>query len=113
MQVFNYLFGSLTRIYTTLQEVDDKLILYGFIGGFVLNLILAAQMVGSREIGSQIKAMCVRNQIVTIHRYTIGTVQQRRRMQERLERNQPKSPWAPAPEPRAKGRDPRPGAEDS
>ena len=45
MQVFNYLLGSLTRIYTTLQEVDDKLILYGFVGGFVLNVVLAAQMV--------------------------------------------------------------------
>lgn len=43
--VFNYLFGSLTRIYTTLQEVDDKLILYGFIAGFFLNAVLAAQMV--------------------------------------------------------------------
>ncbi|RAL65004.1 hypothetical protein DID88_001594 [Monilinia fructigena] len=29
--VFNYLAGSLSRIFTTLQEVDDKLILYGFI----------------------------------------------------------------------------------
>jgi len=28
-----------------LQEVDDKLILYGFIAGFTLNLILAAQTV--------------------------------------------------------------------
>ncbi|RMZ80677.1 hypothetical protein DV738_g2729, partial [Chaetothyriales sp. CBS 135597] len=27
--VFNYLFGSLSRIFTTLQEVDDNLILYG------------------------------------------------------------------------------------
>jgi len=42
--VFNYLFGSLTRIYTTLQEVDDKLILYGFVAGFILNAVLAAQM---------------------------------------------------------------------
>lgn len=42
--VFNYLFGSLIRIYTTLQEVDDKLILYGFVAGFVLNAILAAQV---------------------------------------------------------------------
>ncbi|KEZ42422.1 Polyketide synthase [Scedosporium apiospermum] len=42
--VFNYLLGSLTRIFTTLQEVDDKLILYGFIAGFVLNAVLAAQM---------------------------------------------------------------------
>lgn len=44
-QVFNYLFGSATRIFTTLQEVDDKLILYGFVAGFVLNAVLAAQMV--------------------------------------------------------------------
>jgi len=44
-QVFNYLIGSLSRIFTTLQEVDDKLILYGFIAGFALNAILAAQMV--------------------------------------------------------------------
>lgn len=44
-QVFNYLLGSLSRIFTTLQEVDDKLILYGFIAGFALNAILAAQMV--------------------------------------------------------------------
>ncbi|TKX21027.1 PQ loop repeat-containing protein 7 [Elsinoe australis] len=42
--VFNYLIGSLTRIFTTLQEVDDKLILYGFISGFLLNAVLAAQM---------------------------------------------------------------------
>ena len=45
LQVFNYLFGSLSRIYTTLQEVDDKIILYGFIAGFTLNAVLAAQMV--------------------------------------------------------------------
>ncbi|KAF4124945.1 hypothetical protein GMORB2_3784 [Geosmithia morbida] len=43
--IFNYLAGSLTRIFTTLQEVDDKLILYGFISGFALNLVLALQMV--------------------------------------------------------------------
>lgn len=43
--VFNYLAGSLSRIFTTLQEVDDKLILYGFIAGFALNAILALQMV--------------------------------------------------------------------
>merc|ERR1711939_305354 len=43
--VFNYLAGSLSRIFTTLQEVDDKLILYGFIAGFSLNAVLAAQMV--------------------------------------------------------------------
>ncbi|KAK8058786.1 monosaccharide-P-dolichol utilization protein [Apiospora phragmitis] len=43
--VFNYLAGSLSRIFTTLQEVDDKLILYGFIAGFALNCVLAAQMV--------------------------------------------------------------------
>lgn len=43
--VFNYLVGSLSRIFTTLQEVDDKLILYGFIVGFALNAVLAGQMV--------------------------------------------------------------------
>lgn len=44
-QVFNYLAGSLSRIFTTLQEVDDKLILYGFVSGFALNLVLALQMI--------------------------------------------------------------------
>ncbi|GAB0134038.1 hypothetical protein EsDP_00002424 [Epichloe bromicola] len=43
--VFNYLAGSLSRIFTTLQEVDDELILYGFISGFLLNAILALQMI--------------------------------------------------------------------
>ncbi|KAK2589421.1 hypothetical protein QQS21_012903 [Conoideocrella luteorostrata] len=43
--VFNYLAGSLSRIFTTLQEVDDKLILYGFISGFLLNAVLATQMI--------------------------------------------------------------------
>ncbi|PLN82952.1 putative monosaccharide-P-dolichol utilization protein [Aspergillus taichungensis] len=42
--VFNYLAGSLSRIFTTLQEVDDPIILYGFIAGFSLNLVLATQM---------------------------------------------------------------------
>lgn len=45
IQVFNYLAGSLSRIFTTIQEVDDPLILYGFVAGFVLNLVLATQMV--------------------------------------------------------------------
>lgn len=113
MQVFNYLFGSLTRIYTTLQEVDDRLILYGFVGGFVLNVVLAAQMVGFRESFDRIKPIRLWKQPLTIHRYTTGTVQQQHRMQERLARNRPASLWAPAPEPRQKARDPRPGAEDS
>ncbi|KAL5115937.1 hypothetical protein ACEQ8H_006159 [Pleosporales sp. CAS-2024a] len=43
--VVNYLLGSLTRIFTTLQEVDDPLILYGFVAGFALNLILFFQVV--------------------------------------------------------------------
>jgi mannose-P-dolichol utilization defect protein 1 len=41
----NYLLGSLSRIYTTLQEVNDPLILYGFIAGFALNLVLALQVI--------------------------------------------------------------------
>ncbi|KAG6097506.1 hypothetical protein E4U31_005103 [Claviceps sp. LM219 group G6] len=44
-KVFNYLAGSLSRIFTTLQEVDDKLILYGFVSGFLLNAVLALQMI--------------------------------------------------------------------
>lgn len=40
----NYLLGSLSRIFTTLQEVDDPLILYGFIAGFALNAVLFLQM---------------------------------------------------------------------
>ena len=44
-QVFNYLAGSLARIFTTIKEVDDPLVLYGFLAGFVLNLVLAGQMV--------------------------------------------------------------------
>lgn len=43
-QVINYLLGSLSRIFTTLQEVDDPLILYGFIAGFALNAILFCQV---------------------------------------------------------------------
>ena len=43
--VFNYLAGSASRIFTTLQEVPDKLILYNFIAGFALNAVLAAQMI--------------------------------------------------------------------
>ena len=42
--MFNYLIGSLSRIFTTVQEVDDKVVLYGFISGFILNAILAFQM---------------------------------------------------------------------
>ncbi|KAF1958809.1 monosaccharide-P-dolichol utilization protein [Byssothecium circinans] len=42
--VINYLLGSLSRIFTTLQEVPDPLILYNFIAGFALNLVLALQM---------------------------------------------------------------------
>ncbi|KAI5295453.1 hypothetical protein KEM52_001324 [Ascosphaera acerosa] len=42
--VFAYLFGSLARVFTTVQEVDDKLILYGFLAGFAFNVILGLQM---------------------------------------------------------------------
>jgi mannose-P-dolichol utilization defect protein 1 len=42
--VFNYLFGSLARIFTTLAEVDDPIILYGFVGSVALNVVLALQM---------------------------------------------------------------------
>ncbi|KAF2692008.1 mannose-P-dolichol utilization defect 1 protein [Lentithecium fluviatile CBS 122367] len=42
--VINYLLGSLSRIFTTLQEVPDPLILYNCIAGFALNAVLALQM---------------------------------------------------------------------
>ncbi|KAF2132129.1 mannose-P-dolichol utilization defect 1 protein-like protein [Dothidotthia symphoricarpi CBS 119687] len=42
--VINYLLGSLSRIFTTLQEVPDPLILYGYIAGFALNAILFLQV---------------------------------------------------------------------
>lgn len=44
-KVFNYLLGTLSRIFTTLQEVDDNLILYSILAAFVLNAIIALQMV--------------------------------------------------------------------
>ena len=37
----------MTRIFTTLKEVDDSLILYGYVAGFILNSVLVAQMVSS------------------------------------------------------------------
>lgn len=40
-----YLAGSLARIFTTMREVGDGLILYGFVAGFLLNAVLAAQMI--------------------------------------------------------------------
>ncbi|KAI0998226.1 hypothetical protein K3495_g9968 [Podosphaera aphanis] len=42
--VFNFLLGSLARVFTTLQEVDDKLILYGHLAGLLLNAVIAIQM---------------------------------------------------------------------
>lgn len=43
--VFNFLAGSLARVFTTLQEVDDPLILWGYLGGAILNAVLTAQMI--------------------------------------------------------------------
>ncbi|PVV02071.1 hypothetical protein BB560_003490 [Smittium megazygosporum] len=42
--VFNYFFGSLARVYTTFVEVDNKIILAGFLSSFIANAILALQM---------------------------------------------------------------------
>jgi mannose-P-dolichol utilization defect protein 1 len=50
--VFNYLGGSLARVFTTLSEVNDPIILYGFLGGFALNVVLAAQMLFYWNAGS-------------------------------------------------------------
>ncbi|ORY86284.1 hypothetical protein BCR37DRAFT_331834, partial [Protomyces lactucae-debilis] len=43
--VFNYLLGSLARIYTTVTEVNDPLIFWGFMLSTVLNAVLVAQMI--------------------------------------------------------------------
>lgn len=39
-----YLAGSLARIFTTMREVGDNRILAGFVAGFLLNAVLAVQM---------------------------------------------------------------------
>ncbi|CAG8476973.1 16762_t:CDS:1 [Funneliformis caledonium] len=43
--VFGFTAGSLARIFTTLSEVDDSLILIGYVLASVLNVVLAIQMV--------------------------------------------------------------------
>ncbi|KAF9987509.1 hypothetical protein BGZ65_003290 [Modicella reniformis] len=42
--IFNYFAGSLARVYTTVTEVDDILILSGFLLSTLLNCVLALQM---------------------------------------------------------------------
>ncbi|GJJ74531.1 mannose-P-dolichol utilization defect 1 [Entomortierella parvispora] len=42
--IFNYFAGSLARVYTTLTEVDDVIILSGFLLSTLFNCILALQM---------------------------------------------------------------------
>lgn len=54
--MFNYLFGSLARVFTTLAEVEDPLILYGFLGGAFLNFVLAAQMLWYWNSGKKLGA---------------------------------------------------------
>jgi mannose-P-dolichol utilization defect protein 1 len=43
--VFLYFAGSMARIFTTIQEVDDPMILWGFLIATGLNAVLALQMV--------------------------------------------------------------------
>ena len=43
--VFNYLAGSLARIFTTMTEVNDSFIFWGFVLAGALNGVLAGQMV--------------------------------------------------------------------
>ncbi|KAJ1894174.1 hypothetical protein LPJ66_005345 [Kickxella alabastrina] len=43
--VFNYFFGTAARLFTTLVEVDDSLVLLGVILATIANGVLAAQMV--------------------------------------------------------------------
>ncbi|KAF9114290.1 hypothetical protein BGX27_011268 [Mortierella sp. AM989] len=42
--VFNYFAGSLARVYTTMTEVDDVIILSGFLLSTLFNCVLALQM---------------------------------------------------------------------
>ncbi|KAG5370289.1 Mannose-P-dolichol utilization defect 1 protein [Yarrowia sp. C11] len=43
--VVNYLAGSLARVFTTMQEVNDPKILASFVAGAVLNLVLMLQVI--------------------------------------------------------------------
>ncbi|KAJ2157333.1 hypothetical protein GGF46_004587 [Coemansia sp. RSA 552] len=43
--VFNYFFGTAARLFTTLVEVDDSLVLVGAVLAVIANGVLAAQMV--------------------------------------------------------------------
>ena len=43
--VFNYLAGSAARVFTTMTEVNDPVIFWGFVVAAALNAVLAAQMV--------------------------------------------------------------------
>ncbi|KAJ1678991.1 hypothetical protein EV182_002947 [Spiromyces aspiralis] len=43
--VFNYLAGTLARVFTTLTEVDDDLVLAGAVLASIVNVVLAAQMI--------------------------------------------------------------------
>lgn len=43
--VFNYLAGSAARVFTTVTEVNDPVIFWGFVVAAALNAVLAAQMV--------------------------------------------------------------------
>ena len=43
--IFNYLAGSLARVFTTVTEVNDRMIFWGFILAALLNAVLAGQMV--------------------------------------------------------------------
>ncbi|KAF8981141.1 hypothetical protein BGZ46_003195 [Entomortierella lignicola] len=58
--IFNYFVGSLARIYTTLTEVKDPIILYGFLLSTLFNCLLAFQMAlywnSSRRVEQSLKS---------------------------------------------------------
>ncbi|CAG8708627.1 11060_t:CDS:1 [Acaulospora morrowiae] len=54
LAVFGFALGSLARIFTTLTEVDDLIILSGFVFTSILNLILVAQMIMYWNVDSKI-----------------------------------------------------------
>ncbi|KAK9239643.1 hypothetical protein V1525DRAFT_397199 [Lipomyces kononenkoae] len=45
VSVFAYMAGSVARVFTTIQEVDDRIMLAGVVLGALLNLVLVVQMV--------------------------------------------------------------------
>ena len=57
MQVFQFLFNSGSRIFTTWREVKDPVIFYATAASFSLNFVLAVQMVYYSRSGTAAKPL--------------------------------------------------------